>query len=162
MTELQTPFNQASAVVRPDWIDNNGHMNVGYYHVVFDIAAEPFFEWLGLTRAFRKAHGSSTFALESHLNFMREVKEGDPLRFEARLLDFDRKRIHFYQEMFHGTEGYLAATYESLSVHVDMSQRRTAPMPDALSARLAQVKQAHAALPRPWQIGHVISAHPKR
>jgi acyl-CoA thioester hydrolase len=159
---LQTPFNQATAVVRPDWIDNNGHMNVGYYHVVFDIAAEPFFEWLGLTREFRVAHGSSTFALESHLNFMREVKEGDPLRFEARLLDFDHKRIHFYQEMFHGTEGYLAATYESLSVHVDMSQRRTAPMPEVLSARLGQVLKAHAPLARPWQVGHVISAHPKR
>ncbi len=64
--------------------------------------------------------------------------------------------------MFHATEGYLAATYESLSVHVDMAQRRTAPMPEVLSARLAQVMKAHASLPRPWQIGHVISAHPKR
>ncbi len=162
MTQLPAPFAAATATVLPGWIDNNGHMNVGYYHVVFDIAAEPFFEFLGLNQEFRQRTGASTFALESHLNFLREVKEGAPLRFEARLLDFDQKRIHFYQEMFHGTEGYLAATYESLSVHVDMAQRRTAPMPDELSARLAAVKQAHAHLPRPWQVGHVISAHPKR
>jgi acyl-CoA thioester hydrolase len=148
--------------VRPDWIDRNGHMNVGYYHVAFDNAAEPFFEWLGLTPEFRTRHGSSTFALESHLHFVREVHAGDPLRFEARLLDHDHKRIHYYQEMFHATEGFLAATYESLSVHVDIAARRTADMPAELFARLARVLEAHARLQRPWQVGHVISARGRR
>ncbi len=148
--------------MRPDWIDRNGHMNVGYYHVAFDNAAEPFFEWLGLTPEFRARHGSSTFALESHLHFVREVHAGDALRFEARLLDHDHKRIHFYQEMFHATEGFLAATYESLSVHVDIAARRTADMPGELFARLAQVLEAHGKLERPWQVGHRISARGRR
>jgi len=64
--------------------------------------------------------------------------------------------------MFHATEGYLAATYESLSTHMDMRQRKTAAMPDELLERLALIKQAHARLPRPWQLGHVISARPVR
>ncbi|MDA0276100.1 MAG: thioesterase family protein [Proteobacteria bacterium] len=159
---IPAPFASASAVVRPEWIDYNGHMNVGYYHVVFDLAAEAFFEFLGFTPDFRRSHDATTFALESHLNFLREVKEGDALRFEARLLDHDAKRIHFYQEMFHATEGYLAASCESLSANVSQAERRTAPMPAALLERLAQVKAAHAALVRPWQIGHVISARPLR
>ncbi len=137
-------------------------MNVGYYHVVFDLAAEPFFEFLGFTAELRSQHDLTTFALEAHLNFLREVKEGDPLRFEARLIGYDAKRVHFYQEMFHATEGYLAASFESLSVCVSQNGRRTAPMPEALQARLSQIKAAHAALPRPWQIGHVISAKPLR
>ncbi len=137
-------------------------MNVGYYHVVFDLAAEPFFEFLGFTAELRSQHDLTTFALEAHLNFLREVKEGDPLRFEARLIGYDAKRVHFYQEMFHATEGYLAASFESLSVCVSQTGRRTAPMPEALQARLSQIKAAHAALPRPWQIGHVISAKPLR
>lgn len=159
---IPTPFASAGAVVRPEWIDYNGHMNVGYYHVVFDLAAEEFFDFLGLDASFRERHGTTTFALESHLNFLREVKEGDPLRFEARLLDHDAKRIHFYQEMFHAREGYLAASCESLSAYVSEAARRTAPMPQALLERLAQVKAAHGALARPWQIGHVISARPLR
>jgi acyl-CoA thioester hydrolase len=146
--------------VRPEWIDYNGHMNVGYYHVAFDIAAEEFFQFLGFTPEFRQRHDSTTFALESHLNFLREVKEGDPLRFEARLLDHDAKRIHFYQEMFHAEEGYLAASCESLSAHVNQRARRTAPMPQELIERLGRIKEAHATLPRPWQVGHVISAKP--
>jgi acyl-CoA thioester hydrolase len=148
--------------VRPEWIDYNGHMNVGYYHVAFDIAAEEFFQFLGFTPEFRQLHDSTTFALESHLNFLREVKEGGPLRFEARLLDHDAKRIHFYQEMFHADEGYLAASCESLSAHVNQRARRTAPMPQELIERLGRIKEAHATLPRPWQLGHVISAKPLR
>jgi len=91
-------------------------------------------------------------------NYLREVKSGDPLRFEARLLDFDAKRIHFYQEMFHATEGYLAASQESLSAHVSMAARRISPFPAELLERLTAIKAAHAALVRPWQIGHVIQA----
>jgi acyl-CoA thioester hydrolase len=159
---IPTPFACAGTVVRPEWIDYNGHMNVGYYHVAFDVAADVFFDFMGLDAAYRERHGATTFALEAHLNFLREVKEGDPLRFEARLLDFDAKRIHFYMEMFHADEGFLAASYESLGAYVSVAQRQTAPMPAALLERLTQVKAAHAALARPWQVGHVMSAKPLR
>jgi acyl-CoA thioester hydrolase len=162
---MTVPAPFAAAVVQtvlPAWIDYNGHMNVGYYHVAFDLAAEDFFRFLGFTPEFRQRSEGTTFALESHLNFLREVKQGDALRFEARLLDFDAKRVHFYQEMFHAAEGYLAASCESLSAFVSQATRRTAPIPAVLLERLGAAKTAHAALPRPWQIGHVISAKPLR
>ncbi|MDX1374220.1 MAG: thioesterase family protein [Burkholderiales bacterium] len=158
--EVPVPFAEARAVVRPEWIDYNGHMNVGYFSVVFDVAADAFFEFLGLTRAFRSRHGSTTFALEQHLNFLREVNEGDALRFEARLLDFDAKRFHFYQEMFRAGDDRPAASCEGLSAHVSTATRRTAPMPQPLLERLAVIRQAHAVLERPWQIGHAISVRP--
>jgi acyl-CoA thioester hydrolase len=158
--EIPVPFAGARAVVLPAWIDYNGHMNVGYYHVAFDLAAEPFFEFLGFTEAYRARENATTFALEAHLNFLREVREGDALRFESRLIDFDAKRVHYYQEMFHEREGYLAASHESVSSQVSMATRRTAAMNDAMQARLAAIRDAHARLERPWQLGHVISARP--
>jgi acyl-CoA thioester hydrolase len=154
---IPAPFSRARAIVRPEWIDYNGHMNVGYYHVAFDQAADVFLEFLGFTRSHREAHRVTTFALESHLAFLREVREGDRLRFEARLLDFDAKRVHFYQEMYHADQGYLAASCESLSVQVSLITRRSAPLDESLRARLAGIRAAHAGLERPWQIGHVIS-----
>ena len=154
---IPAPYPAGSAVVRPEWIDYNGHMNVGYYHVAFDLAAEAFFRFLGFTPEFRREHGVTTFALEAHLNFLREVKEGDALRFEARLLDHDAKRIHFYQEMFHAEQGYRAATYESLSVQVSLDTRRSAPLAEPLRARFARIRAAHAQLGRPWQVGHAIA-----
>src|SRR5476649_1805098 len=90
-TPIPAPFAEGRDVVRPEWIDYNGHMNVGYYQVVFDFAADVFFDFLGLTQEFRKKHGSTTFALEAHANFLREVKEGAPLRFEAQRGALDRK-----------------------------------------------------------------------
>jgi acyl-CoA thioester hydrolase len=158
--EIPVPFAEARADVRPEWIDYNGHMNVGYFSVVFDIAADAFLEFLGFTQAFRKQHGSTTFALEQHLNFLREVNDGDALRFEARLLDFDAKRFHFYQEMFRVGDDRPAASCEGLSAHVSTTTRKTAPMPQGLLERLAAIKQAHAALERPWQIGHALSVRP--
>ncbi len=159
---LDTPYSRSNATVRAEWIDSNGHMNVGFYHVAFDQASDSFFEWIGLTPEIRQKYSSSTFALESHLHFHREVKQGDHLRFEARLLHADEKRLHFYQEMFHADEGFLAATYESLSVHMDMKIRRSAPMPAPLYARTQAVLSAHRVLPRPWQIGHVIGVKPPK
>ena len=43
---LAAPLDVYRDVVRPEWIDNNGHMNVGYYLVVFDYATDAFFRWL--------------------------------------------------------------------------------------------------------------------
>ena len=137
-------------------------MNVGYYHVAFDTASDQFIDFLGMTEAFRAQHQGTTFALESHLNFLREVKEGDWLRFEARLIDFDAKRIHFYMEMLHADEGYIAASYESLSSYVSMATRRTSPLPGVLLEHLAAIKAAHSVLPRPWQLGHAISVRGPR
>lgn len=39
----ETPFEPPGVCVKPEWIDYNGHMNVGYYHVAFDDASTPFF-----------------------------------------------------------------------------------------------------------------------
>lgn len=160
--EIPAPFVAPEVVVRPEWIDNNNHLNVGYYHVVFDEAASPFFRFLGMTREYRTEHDATVFALESHLTFLREVTEGDRLRLEAQLLDYDYKRIHFFVRMFHAEAGYLAATCESISSHVDRTARRTAPMADTLQARLAAILDVHGKLPRPPQVGHVISTRPRR
>ena len=91
------------------------------------------------------------------MNFLREGNEGYKIRFESRLLDFDRKRIHFYQEMFHEEEGFLAASHESISSYMDMQTRKTAPLPGDITARLQQVKDVHKTLETPWQVGNVIS-----
>lgn len=159
---IQTPYVALPCTVLPEWIDHNGHMNVGYYLVAFDNASETFFHFLGLTPEFRKANHATTFALENHLHYVREVRAGDPLHFEFRLLDTNEKRFHYYGEMFHATEKHLVATYEGISAHVDRRTRRTASMADALVRRLQEVKAAHAVLPRPWQVGHVMSVNPPR
>jgi acyl-CoA thioester hydrolase len=55
--------------------------------------------------------------------------------------------------MFHGTKGYVAATFECVSLHVSLDSRRAAPFPDDRLAFLERVKKAHDALGVPEEAG---------
>jgi len=153
---IAAPFDDYRDVVRPEWIDHNQHMNMGYYVVVFDLATDEFLRWVGLDAGHRLDAQITTFCLEAHVTYHREVRVGDPLRFTTLLLGHDAKRIHYFHEMYHATQGYLAATNELMSLHVSEATRRAAPMAPAILERLARIEQAHAGLPRPPQVGRTI------
>jgi acyl-CoA thioester hydrolase len=161
MSDLAAPLDRYRDLVRSEWIDHNEHMNVGYYLVVFDYATDAFFDWVGLNSAHREAHAITTFCLEAHVTYHREVRVGDPLRFTTQLLAHDEKRLHYFHAMYHGDEGWLAATNELMSLHVSRATRRGAPMAPEILARLAAIQRAHAALPRPPQAGRAIGLRNK-
>jgi len=156
MTDLSAPLDRYRDRVRPEWIDYNGHMNMGYYLVVFDFATDEFLDWVGLDEGHRRQHRVTTFCLEAHVTYHREVRSGDPLRFTTLLLEHDAKRIHYSHAMFHATEGYLAATNELMSIHVSEATRRSTSMAPEVLERLARIQKAHDALPRPPQVGRTI------
>ena len=150
------PLELWSETIIPDWIDYNGHMNVAYYTLVFDHAVDAFFTYVGLGRDYRETTTGSSFAVEHHITYNQEVVEGDVVRCTSRLVGFDEKRIHHYHEMYHVADGYLAATCEFLSLHIDLSIRRVTRLPDANLERLSAVMAAHEKLPPSDNIGRVI------
>lgn len=154
---IDAPLRLYRDSVRSDWIDYNGHMNVGYYSVVFDYATDAFFDFIGLDAANREATGGTTFSMETHLTYQREVGAGAPLAFETRLLDFDAKRLHYMHHMRHAEAGFLAASCECLSLYVDLAARRATPMPERLQTRLSELLAAHRKLPPPAEAGRSVS-----
>ena len=150
------PFDEHREIIHPEWIDENGHFNMGYYMVAFDRATDTWLDYIGLTALERERSGITTFTLESHTNYLRELLEGDPLRITTRLLAYDQKRIHYIHEMYHETDGFLAATNELMSLHVSLETRRAAPMSADVLARLAEVLSLHETLPVPPQVGRHI------
>jgi acyl-CoA thioester hydrolase len=161
VSDLAAPFDEYRDIVRPEWIDHNRHMNMGYYLVVFDYATDAFFAWVGLDGAHRARNHVTTFCLEAHVTYHREVRSGDPLRFTTVLLAHDAKRVHYIHAMYHAAEGYLAATNELMSLHVSLATRRGAPMVADVLARLARIQVAHDARPRPPQVGRSIGLTPR-
>jgi acyl-CoA thioester hydrolase len=128
-----------TATVRPDWIDYNGHMNMGYYLVAFDqIATDSFFDYLGIGVEHKRAIGKSTFSLASNIDFLQEVIDGDALLFTTQLVDFDHKRLHFFHRLYHADQGYLAATNENLGMYIDMQTRRSTTFSEAQMTRFQQ------------------------
>lgn len=145
-----------TGTARPEWVDYNGHMMDGYYLVAFTEATEAFLEHLGFGAAYLTRTGATIYTAEAHLNFVREVKGGAPLRYLTHLLGHDAKRIHLFHQMLAGDEPYLAATNEVMFLHVDPGGPRVTPMPAEHQARLAAIAAAQAGLPRPPQAGRSI------
>jgi len=150
------PFVSSSMRVAPAWIDYNGHMNMAYYHVLFDRAVEEGFGLVGLGQEYLEERKASFFAAEIHTLYKRELKVHDEVRVTLQLVDFDEKRLHYYLEIRHVAEGWVAATMEGLSLHMDMETRKVAPFPEDITANLAVMKAAHARLARPQALGRVI------
>lgn len=138
------------------WIDYSGHMNIGYYQLAFEYAASDFFQHLDLSGPYRARTNHAQFALESHISFLREVVEGDTLRFTGHLLGYDQKRTRAFFSMHNVEKGYLAATNEVMYLHIDLAQRRSAPYPAEIVARLETMTAAQVNLPRPAQAGRSI------
>jgi len=154
--KIPAPFDGYRDVVRGEWIDENGHMNMGYYVVVFDYATDAWLAHIGLDPHDKASQRVMTFTLESHVTYRREVREGAELRFTTQLLDFDEKRVHYFHQMYTAPEDTLAATNELVSLHVSQATRRSSPMAPELLERLGEIRSAHRRLPIPPQVGRVM------
>lgn len=142
--------------VLEDWIDYNGHLNMAFYNVIFDRGVDHVYDHLGIGERYTRSGAGSCFTLEVHLHYLNELALGDEVEVHFHLLDYDQKRLHFFEQMYHREQGYLAATSEQLALHVDMTSRRSAPFPPQALARIEALHAAHASLSVPDQVGHRI------
>jgi len=151
------PFVSSTMRVEPSWIDYNGHLNMAYYHVLFDRAVEEGFSVVGLGEDYMEERKASYFAAEVHILYKRELKAHDEVRATLQLIEYDEKRLHFYMELRHAAESWVAASCEHLALHVDMTTRKVTPFPDDILHNLAVMKAAHSRLARPASLGRVIA-----
>jgi acyl-CoA thioester hydrolase len=145
------------AIVLPEWIDSNGHMNLAYYVVVFDHAGDGLFDYLDIGMPFRERSGYSSFVAETHTRYEREVKLGDRLCVFSHLLGADAKRLHVFLEMFHAEDGFRAATQEQMCLHINLAARRVAALPDDKVAQLRTVAARRGDTPPPPEVGRGIA-----
>ena len=155
--QIAAPFVTTVMQIEPQWIDYNGHLNMAYYNVLFDRGIDQMWAEFGVGPDYIKERNCSTFSAEAHIRYLREVHLGDPVRVSVYMLEADDKRIHTFEELRHATEGWLSATSEGMSLHVDMKTRKTAPWPSDIMARIRAIVQAHSAVPKPDGIGRRIA-----
>lgn len=158
-TEVPLPIH--TCTVLPEWIDYNGHLNVAFYNLAFDKAVDEFFDLIGIGVDYVERTNCSAFILESHVHYLQEVVDGDPLRFTLRLLEIDPKRVHYFLEMFHAADGYRAATSEQILIHMDLGARRTSEFPESAFGKLSELVEMHRRAPVPDLVGHTIGIRRK-
>jgi acyl-CoA thioesterase FadM len=156
MSMIEAPLQLVTAVVLPEWLDYNEHMTEGYYGVAFGNASDAFIEYMGMGAAYRLRTGSTIYTVEAHTSFLREVKVGSTLRFTTQLLGYDARRMQVFHQMYQATEGYLAAAFETMMLHVNQATMQVAPFPPDVLAQFAAVYEVHKELERPSQVGRAI------
>jgi len=151
------PFVSSVMRVEPAWIDYNGHLNMAYYNVLFDRAVDEVFELLGCGVDYVKTRKHSCYTAEVHVRYLRELRAGDEVKVTWQLIDYDAKRMHYFEQLLHAGEGWLSATSENMSLHVDMEAGKTVPFPADVAERLAAMHAAHVKLLRPEAVGRRIA-----
>ncbi len=159
MSEL---FVTDPIAVDPAWVDWNGHLNMAYYNVIFDRAADAFIAGVGIGPDYVATRAGSIMTAEIHVCYVREVFLETPLRVRMRILGLDDKRLHLFSELIHADEGWLSATSEQMNLHVDMTARRVAPWPADIRQALEALHAETRDVPLPTRTGRRIAMPEKR
>ncbi|KIC09260.1 3-hydroxyacyl-CoA dehydrogenase [Leisingera sp. ANG-M1] len=140
-----------SRPVPQSWTDYNGHMNEAHYTEASAQATDRFMEMIGCDAEYIAA-GGSYFTVENHVRFLDELHEGDALTVTTQVLQGEGKKMHLFHRL-HGPEGKLAATVETLLLHMDLNARGTSLPSQDVADKLASYAAAHAGMPMPEGAG---------
>ena len=118
-------FYLTSQKIIKEWTDYNGHMNVAYYVLIFDVYGdEMLMEKFKMGESSAKNDKKSTMVVQSHITYDHELLEGEEVDINLTFFDHDKKRLIYKLEMIHKEKKFLASTIEVLSLHVDLAERK--------------------------------------
>lgn len=109
-----------------DWTDYNNHMNLSYYILVFDKAAEKILSKFNMGEEAALKTKRSTMVVETHTTYNNEVKENDNVDVYLCYCDHDKKRLHYKLEMYEKSKNILSATTEVLALYINLELRKVA------------------------------------
>lgn len=153
---IPTPLTLYQATVHSDWLDYNDHMTEGYYGVLFGHASDAFIDYALLDAAYRAKTNCTIYTVETHTCFLRELPANASLEFTTQLLGYDSKRLHVFHQMFNSKANYLAATFETMMLHVNQEIGRVVTFPIEIQRWLDEIANAHSNLEWPEQVGRSI------
>ncbi|OYV24602.1 MAG: hypothetical protein B7W99_01435 [Rhodospirillales bacterium 20-58-10] len=153
---IAAPFVGHRGAVLPAWADDNAHMNLAYYLVMFDAASDAIFEALGIGQEYRREAGSTCFAAETHLVYEQEMNVGDRACITTTVIDADSKRLHLAHEMVREGATARACLQEIMFINVNLTTRRAALWTPQAKETLQQAVLTHSGLPRPAKLGRAI------
>lgn len=159
--KLDSPVKLHKSEVLSQWLDYNGHMTDAAYLTAFGDGLDAFFRYLGDDEAYR-ASGNTFFTAETHINYYKEMKLGDPFWIETQVVGADEKRMHLFHRMYHGKTKELVAVNEIMQLHVNQKEGRVSPMDAQLWEALSAIAKAHKKLKKPKELGSIMQVKRKK
>lgn len=146
---LPTPADLPVTVARQvpqTWTDYNGHMNETHYLEAASQASDEFMIMIGADAEYI-ASGSSYFTVENKVTYLAEMKAGDSLTITTQVLEGAGKKLHLLHRLF-GADKALAATVETLLLHVDLMTRKSSLPKEEVVKKLNTFAAAHKDMPK--------------
>lgn len=131
--------------VPPDFMDENGHMNIGHYFRLGSHAVWDLFKQLGMGEDYIAARGLSFFTVEHRLGYLGELRQGQRFSIRAGLVGRTGKAVHAAAYVLDEDNDRVACAVETIHVHVSMESRRATEIPEDLRTTFDADIAEHAA-----------------
>ena len=148
--------------VRAEWVDEFDHMNLAFYVAVCDWGSYKFWELANDGRKLEERDGMEYAIVETHVNYIREVRLDDELIVESQLLGFDEKRFHLFHTLRHAQQHFVSATNEVMGLGFNLKARGIQPFASQVQKKLAEIYEGQKTLPRPANAGRSIALPVKK
>lgn len=152
LDQIRTLPREGGGTVPPEWIDQNGHMNILRY-----VEQASWAVWRGLGRFgagedYIAERGLSFFTVGQHIDYLGELREGEELAIHVGYVEQSDKALRGVAYVVDLARDRLACVFEATYVHVSMETRRAASVPEDVAAALA-VQVAGCAWLAPYATG---------
>ncbi len=151
------PLRLHEGRVEAGWIDEYGHMNMSRYLEACDHATYAFWQRVNDGKPLEERDGGEYAVVETHINYLGELREGEAFFITTQLLDFDAKRFQIFHDLYKSEDGALVATNEVMALGFSLETRGLEPFNDAVMAHLERLRTAHGKLERPKNAGRSIA-----
>lgn len=152
----------AEGLVKEEWVDEFGHMNMAHYVSVCDGATYAFWERLNVPRNLEQRGGAEYAVVESHVNYLSELRSGDRYFITTQLLGADEKRFRLFHALYEADSDALVATNEIMALGFDLARRRLMHFLPEVGERLDEILARHEKLPMPKYAGRSIAEVKRR
>ncbi|MEL6479816.1 MAG: thioesterase family protein [Pseudomonadota bacterium] len=154
--EISAPLRLVENRVRPDWVDEFGHLNMAHYLTICDQANWSFWNWVNHPAPLAGRQGHEYVIVENHVLYTGELAEGAAFAIETQLTELDDKRLILFHRVL-DAEGGLAAANETKLLGFNLETRGIERWQPSVMERLEAVQAAHAPLGTPEQAGRAIA-----
>jgi len=155
--ELPALFSEA---IPAQWEDQNGHINVTFYMDLYNRSGWPMFALLGIDEDYFTKKQMGIVDLENHIRYFRELHVGNNISVYCRFFAHDEKRFHGMMIAANDDTNEVAATVEFLTLSVDLTKRKSAPIPNNVVNNLTELVNVSSELN--WQYPTILSLNSKK